>query len=714
MDTPPDNSSDLPPSTNHSPPPEKLNGLGAIDNSVSTEYPEVINPKVIFLAFSGLAVINLSAALDTTSIGVALPIITNELHGSALEAFWSGTSFLLTSTVFQPLIGSLSHIFGRKPLILINLAVFALGLIIAAVAQNFTTLLAGRSIQGVGGGGLIVLTEIIVTDLVPLRERGKFFGLIASMWAFGTVAGPLVGAGFAQNVSWRWLFYINLPLCAVGFILLPLYLHLNFKPTSLMSKLKRVDWVGSFIFIGSTTSFILSITFGGIMFPWNSWRILLPQIIGVVGLVVFYFYERYVASEPMIRLQVFKQRTAAANYFGTFLHGMILWCLIYFLPLYYQGVKDQTPIESAIANFPETFTIAPVAALTGLAVTATGKFRWALWLGWLLTSLGSGLLLLLTVTVSTSVWVSVNVIIGLGLGFLFPALAYAIQAASASGDVAYAVSMFTFFRAFGQTFGVAIGGVIFQNGLRSWLSDYPGLSDLAQGYSEDAVGIVQLIKQLPVGEQRDQVVESYAGALRRVWLFLTAFAVLGLLSSAFTESLSIDKEFNSEQSVKAKKGKKTSKTDTGEVKEEEIAVFYGCRQRGPSGGPNYSFKVKTRILGLLTSPTQPCALSTYAVAAQWCSLTYNQTNARYLSLFSQGAEALRASALGDKVARELDSEFAEEADFGNMLEGFEALAVRNLLGSERWVAGEKLKLWVKRNKARVIEGGEGGRGETQG
>jgi len=166
----------------------------------------------LYLAFVSLSVVTLMAALDATSISVALPIMAKKLGGTAIEAFWAGTSFLLTSTVFQPVLGNFSSIFGRKPIIFVSLAFFGVGAVVAALAKNFGVILVGRSIQGIGGGGLLTLIEIVVTDLVPLRERGKWFSFISSMWAFGTVLGPLLGGGFAQNVDWTWIFW-SVPPC---------------------------------------------------------------------------------------------------------------------------------------------------------------------------------------------------------------------------------------------------------------------------------------------------------------------------------------------------------------------------------------------------------------------------------------------------------------------------------------------------------------------
>lgn len=225
--------------------------LGSNPNSIKSANdtapgPPVFNPGWRFVvAFSSLSVLTLMVALDATSISVALPIMAKSLGGTAIEAFWAGTSFLLTSTVFQPIIGNLSHIFGRKPLVFVSLTLFGTGAIVAALSKNFTVVLVGRSIQGIGGGGIIALTEIIATDLVPLRERGKWFAFLSSMWALGTVTGPLLGGGFAQSGNWTWIFWINLPFIGVGTAMVIAFLILTYQTSSFVAKLKRVDWIGS-------------------------------------------------------------------------------------------------------------------------------------------------------------------------------------------------------------------------------------------------------------------------------------------------------------------------------------------------------------------------------------------------------------------------------------------------------------------------------------
>ena len=333
----------------------------------------------------------------------------------------------------------------------------------------------------------------------------------------------------------------------LALVLVPLTLVLAFKVSSLSDKIRRVDWIGSVLFIGSTTSFLIPITWGGVSYPWDSWRVLAPLIIGIIGIVVFVVFEAYVATEPLIRLNVFKNRTAAASYFETTLHGMILWCILYYLPLYYEAVKGETPIITGISLFPATFTVAPAAVVTGFAITKTGRYRWAIWSGWVLTTFGTGILYLLDVNTTTVQWVFLNLVSGLGMGILFPSMNFALQAATINKDLAFAVALFSFFRAFGQAIGVAVGGVIFQNQLKKKLLTYPLLAPMANAYSSDASGLVQIIKTMQQGPARLQLIQSYADSLKSVWIVMCALAGVALLSSFLIRGLDLDRPLVTEQ-----------------------------------------------------------------------------------------------------------------------------------------------------------------------
>ncbi|KAL2829452.1 major facilitator superfamily domain-containing protein [Aspergillus cavernicola] len=523
---------------------------------VTPERDEFVLGRRGILAFFTLSVLTLMVALDGTSISVALPIITQDLKGSAIEAFWSGTSFLLASTVFQPSFATLSGIFGRRPLVLVGLTLFFVGTVVCSVAKNFTYMLAGRSIQGIGGGGLMALSEVIVTDLVPLRQRGQYFGILSAMWSIGSVSGPILGGGFSQDVTWRWIFYINFPFIGVGAVAIILFLKLNIIPSSLSEKLRQIDYIGTFIFVGSLSSFLIPLTWGGILYDWSSWRTLVPLIIGIFGLLAFTIYESRYAKDPIIPPQIFQNRTASVSFAGSFLQGLVLWCLLYYQPLYYEAVKGYTPIMAGVALFPATFTVAPSAAAVGILVTKFGHYRWAIWLGWFLSTFGMGLLCYMDVDTNIPTWIFINIIPGIGLGLLFPSIGFAIQASATNDTLAIAVGMFSFFRAMGQAVGVAIGGVVFQNRMYHNLLQYPFLAARASEYSQDAAGLVQVIKQMAAGEEKLALQTAYTDSLRIVYAVSCGVCGAALLLSVFTESYDLNRALESKQGLRGEKNLK--------------------------------------------------------------------------------------------------------------------------------------------------------------
>ena len=234
---------------------------------------------------------------------------------------------------------------------------------------------------------------------------------------------------------------------------------------------------------------------------------------------------------------------------------MILWCILFYLPLYYEAVKGETPILAGISLFPESFTVAPAATVTGFMITKTGRYRWAIWSGWFLTVFGTGLLCYLKVHTSTVSWIFINLVSGLGMGILFPAMAFSIQAATSNADLAFAVALYSFFRAFGQAIGVAVGGTIFQNEMKKKLLTYPLLAPKATEYSADASSLVQVIKTMAAGEAKTQLIQSYNDSLQIVWAVMTGLAFLGFLSSFLIKGLDMNRALETEQGMVREKTK---------------------------------------------------------------------------------------------------------------------------------------------------------------
>ncbi|KAL1855594.1 hypothetical protein Plec18170_004316 [Paecilomyces lecythidis] len=351
----------------------------------------------------------------------------------------------------------------------------------------------------------------------------------------------------------RWIFYINFPFIGVGVVLVLLFLKLNFIPTSLAEKLRRVDYIGTVLFIGSTASFLIPLSWGGVMYDWDSWRTLVPLIIGAVGLITFGAYEYYIASDPIIPPTIFQNRTAIVSFAGAVLQGLVLWCALYYLPLYYEAVKEYSPIVSGIALFPETFTVAPSAMVTGILITWSGRYRWAIWLGWAIATVGMGILCIVDVNTSIPGWIFLNLVPGLGLGILFPSIAFAVQASATPKNLSIAVAMFSFFRAFGQAIGVAIGGVVFQNRMHDNLLGYPALAPLADAYSRDAAGLVQVIKKMPDGADKSDLKQAYTDSLRIVWAVSCAICGVAGLLSLLTQKYDLNRALETNQGLKAEK-----------------------------------------------------------------------------------------------------------------------------------------------------------------
>ena len=287
------------------------------------------------------------------------------------------------------------------------------------------------------------------------------------------------------------------------------------------------------------------------MYDWTSWRTLVPIILGVFGLIGFTIYSVYISTEPLIRRSLFNTSTAIVAYIGTLVQGLIVWSLLYYMPLYFEVAKNYSPITSGIAIFPFTFTVAPAAVVVGLIITKTGRYRPSLWIGWFLTTLGMGLLIYLQQSTNMPSWVFLSLIAGTGLGMLFSAQGFAAQASASNADLPFAGAMYSFFRAFGQTLGIALSGVIFQNSFKKKILATV-YSSFADEWSRDASSFVQVVKAWSdIGEEavmKEVVIRAYVESLRMVWCVMCMLAGAAFIASlVWTDELSLERELETEQ-----------------------------------------------------------------------------------------------------------------------------------------------------------------------
>jgi len=454
----------------------------------------------------------------------------------------------LSCAVCQPFIAALSDIFGRKEMLLVSISLFTLGTILCApVAKNFTVFFLGRSIQGIGGGGIITMGQVIFADIVPLRQRPKYFSLVLAAWALGSVLGPLIGGLFVEHAVWGWCFYINLPFCAMGLILVPIYVKLTTVKTSLASKLGRVDWIGGFLFIGGLTSFLIGISWGGVQYEWKSAQSITPIVVGILGVVVAVLWEIYGAREPFLRPSLFNSPSALATYACALFQGFILFCALYYIPFYFTAVKFESPTKSGLDIFPVTCLMLPGSIIISLITTRTGRYRWAIWSGWVVTAIGCGLLVLFDEDTSTPVWVVILAIFGIGHGMLLTSVNVGIQAVSRVEDSGRAAAMYAFMRTMGMSIGVAVGGTVFQNVMASKLDELGLPVDIAHN-SEAFVKTMSLLD--PQDPKRIASIQAYLAGFHGVYWIITGAAVGSFFISLIIRRHSMDKLLESQFTLK--------------------------------------------------------------------------------------------------------------------------------------------------------------------
>ncbi|KAF4564674.1 hypothetical protein EYR40_010842 [Pleurotus pulmonarius] len=478
-----------------------------------------------WLVFVANLVVDLLSALDLTAVSTALPTIVQHLHGS--EFIWVGSAYAIASTAILPTVGGLVTIFGRKPILICFITAFAVGSAICGAAHNMDMLIVGRAIQGLGGGGCIAVTEIIYADLVPLPERGKFQGITALVWALACGMGPPVGGALANSDAWRWIFYLNLPLCGIAILLVTVFLTVNTPRQGFKEKITQIDWLGLFLIIASTVAIMIGLTWGGIKFPWISPQVLVPVCLGAAGLVGFIFVEMFLAKEATVPAFLLTNRTILSGYLGTFFHGVVSMAVIFYLPIYFQACKLASPIRSGVDLFGLALTIAPFAIFTGLSVEIFKRYRPQNYVGWMLTIVGFSLLSTLSADSAQGKYIGYEVIVGIGLGITWISTQFPILAPLPYSNNAHALAFFTFLRCFAQSWGTVIGGAILQNYLSSRLPD--GLENVAGTNPELIYALIPAIRGLS-GPLQSDVRRIFAEGLALIWRIMIAFCAVGFLT----------------------------------------------------------------------------------------------------------------------------------------------------------------------------------------
>ncbi|MGI8440631.1 MAG: MDR family MFS transporter [Thermoleophilaceae bacterium] len=483
--------------------------------------------RALVAIFGGLMLGMFLAALDQTIVSTALPTIAGDLGGLD-HLSWVVTSYLLASTASAPLYGKLGDMYGRKPVFLAAIVIFLGGSVLAGASQSMGELVGFRALQGIGAGGLMVGAQAIIGDLVSPRERGRYMGLIGAVFAVASVAGPLLGGFLVEQLSWRWVFYVNMPVGALALVIVWLRLRLPAR-----TRRHRIDYLGAALLTGGVSALVLLTTWGGTEYPWGSPVIIALGAAGLALLAAFVGQERR-AAEPVVPLKLFRSGIFRVSSAMAFVVGFAMFGAIVLLPLYLQLVYGASPTSSGLRMLPLMAGLLVASVGSGRIISRIGRYKAFPIVG--TATLTVGMFLLSRLEADTAPWIAsaYMLVVGLGIGLVMQVLVLVVQNDAPAEDIGVATSTATFFRSVGGSFGVAVFGAIFASKLADELGRLPAAatSRLGAGVHLNPAEAAQLPPVIHA-----QFLTAFSNALDSVFLWgapiaLAAFVLSWLLKEA--------------------------------------------------------------------------------------------------------------------------------------------------------------------------------------
>ncbi|WUT00420.1 MFS transporter [Streptomyces sp. NBC_00708] len=500
----------------------------------SAAAPPVLDPRRRNIVFATIVLGILLAALDQTIVGTALPTIVSDLGGAA-HMSWVVTAYLLAETVATVLVGKFGDLFGRKIVFQLSAVIFITGSFLCGLATNMTLLIVWRGLQGIGAGGLMVTSMALIADVIPLRDRGKYQGAIGAVFGVSTVIGPLLGGLFTDHLTWRWAFYVNVPIAIVVVIAAARTI-----PSVKAAGRPVIDYLGIALVTVGASALILATSWGGNEYAWGSGVIIGLFVLGLVALALFCLVE-FRAKEPMLPMRLFGNPVFTVCSILSFIVGFAMLGAMIFLPTYLQYVDGDSATLSGVRTLPMVVGLLAASIFSGNVVSKTGRYRIFPIIGSLV--MAAGLFLLSRMGPDSGVWLEslYMLVLGIGIGLSMQVLTIAVQNTVDYADLGTATSGVTFFRTLGSSFGTAVFGTIYANALGPHLED--GITEAARAGGDPAV--LAKASQSPEGlhalpaAQSEPLAQAYADTLHTVFLWTVPVALLGFVVALFLKQVKL-------------------------------------------------------------------------------------------------------------------------------------------------------------------------------